>query len=296
MDSMKPFEGRVAIVTGAGKGLGRAYAAYLGAGGARVLVNNRRHPGEAQGETSAQRVAAEIVSGGGQALASFDSVEDPRSGARMVEQALGAWGRLDILVNNAGVEEGETFHNVSLESLRRVFEINFFGTLHAVHAAWPVMREARYGRIIVSTSTAGLYGNHGMSAYASSKAALLGLMRTLALEGASRNVRVNAISPFAATPMTDRYLSEAQRQALGAQRVVPVLAWLAGESCALNGEIVISGRGVLRRAAMRESPGAVLPEGVLPSELAAHWQVAADFTAAREFPSGNDAFADLMKR
>jgi NAD(P)-dependent dehydrogenase (short-subunit alcohol dehydrogenase family) len=293
---MSTFEGRVAIVTGAGKGLGRVYAEYLAARGARVLVNNRRHPGEAPGGTSAERAVAAIGALGGQALASFENVEDPRSGARMVEQALGAWGRLDILVNNAGVEEGEAFHKTSLESLRHVFEINFFGTLHAVHAAYPVMRQARFGRIVISTSTAGLYGNHGMSGYSSSKAALIGLMRTLALEGAARNVRANAIAPFAATPMTDRYLSEEQRQALGADRVAPVLAWLASEECSLNGEILISGRGVLRRAAMSESRGAVLPDGALSSDVAANWQAAADFTAAREFPSGNDAFADLMRR
>lgn len=292
---MNAFEHRVAIVTGAGKGLGRAYALFLAERGARILANNRRHPGDAPGEASAERVVAAIRADGGQALANFESVEDPQSGARMVEQALNAWGRLDILVNNAGVEEGEAFHNASLQSLRQVFDINFFGTLHAVHAAYPVMRRARYGRIVVSTSTAGLYGNHGMSGYSSSKAALIGLMRALALEGASHNVHVNAIAPFAATPMTDRYLSKEQGQALGVDRVAPVLAWLASEECVLNGEIVISGRGVLRRAAMRESHGAVLPDGALPSDMAANWKIAADFTRAREFHSGNDAFADLMR-
>lgn len=293
---MNPDNRRVAIVTGAGKGLGRAYAEYLAGQGIRVLANNRSHPTDAPGETSAERVVKAIHSAGGEAIANLDGVDDPRSGQRMVEQALATWGRLDILIANAGVELGEAFHKMTLESLRRVMEINFFGTLHAVHAAYPVMREARYGRIVATISTAGLHGNHGMTAYSSSKAALIGLMRSLALEGASRNVHVNAISPFAATPMTGRFFNEALTQKLGTARVAPVVAWLVSEECALNGEILVAGGGVLRRAAMLEARGATLADGAGPADVGEAWQSSADMTGAVEFASSHDAFLDLTQR
>ena len=293
---MNPGNQRVAIVTGAGKGLGRAYAEYLAGQGIRVLVNNRCHQTDAPGETSAEQVVRAIRSAGGEAIANLDGVDDPRSGQRMVEQALGTWGRLDILIANAGVELGEAFHKMTLESLQRVMGINFFGTFHAVHAAYPVMREARHGRIVVTISTAGLHGNHGMTAYSSSKAALIGLMRSLALEGASRNVHVNAIAPFAATPMTSHHLPEALARKLSTDHVAPVVAWLVSEECALNGEILIAGRGVLRRAATIEARGGTLPGGARPTDVREAWPSSADMGAAVEFASSHDAFLDLMQR
>src|SRR5678815_3544740 len=180
------FDERVAIVTGAGKGLGRSYAIYLAARGARVVVNNRRRSNSEP--SSADEVVQAIRQAGGQAIANYDSVEDPAAGARIVQQAVDAWGRVDILINNAGVDQRSTFHKVSVEQFRQIFDINFYGSLYVTHAAYARMRAVGYGRIVVSTSVAGLYGLHGLTAYSASKAALIGFMRTLAMEGKSHNV------------------------------------------------------------------------------------------------------------
>src|SRR5262245_39184542 len=186
------FDERVVIVTGAGKGLGRAYAEYLASRGARVVVNNRRRESAA---SSADEVVAAIRSAGGQAVANYDSVEDPSSGECLVQTALDTWGRLDILVNNAGVDQHRTFHTLGIGEFRAIFDINFLGSLYVTHAAYARMRQAGYGRIVVSTSSAGLHGLHGLSAYAAAKAALIAFARSLASEGASHNVLSNAIAP-----------------------------------------------------------------------------------------------------
>jgi NAD(P)-dependent dehydrogenase (short-subunit alcohol dehydrogenase family) len=178
---LQNFTGRVAIVTGAAKGLGRAYAEYLAARGARVIVNNRRRANALPDQT-ANAVVEIIRAAGGSAIASTHDVGDPASGGAMVALALETYGRLDILVNNAGVPEGKPFAKMSIEEFRSVFDINFFGHLYVTHAAFKAMTKASYGRIVVSTSSAGLYANPGMPAYSSSKAGLIGLMRSLALE------------------------------------------------------------------------------------------------------------------
>lgn len=195
-DSFRPASGHR---HGAGKGLGRAYALDLAARGARVLINNRRRSGAEP--SSADEVVQTIRQAGGEAVANYDSVEDPGAGERIVQQALDAWGRIDVLVNNAGVDQRSSFHKVSVAEFERIFAINFHGSLYVTHAAYARMRAAGYGRIVVSTSNAGL---HGLCAYAASKAALIGFMRALAIEGKSHNVLTNAIAPFAATPMTAR--------------------------------------------------------------------------------------------
>ena len=182
-----PLRQKVAIVTGAGKGLGRAYAIYLAARGARVMVNNRRR---SPSEPSRAQTRSYRPSGWKPAARHRELRQRRRSasGERIVQQALDTWGRLDVLVNNAGVDQRSTFHKVSVEQFRQIFDINFYGSLYVTHAAYARMRAAGYGRIVVSTSVAGLYGLHGLTAYAASKAALIGFMRTLAMEGKSHNV------------------------------------------------------------------------------------------------------------
>lgn len=155
---------RVAIVTGAGTGLGRAYALDLARSGVRVVVNNRRREVDALGRGSADHVVAEILAAGGEAVANGDDVCAPSAGERMVRQALDTWGRLDVLVNNAGVDQHAAFHKIDLATFRAIFDVNFFGTVDVTHAAWRHMRNAGHGRIIVSTSSAGLHGLHGLTA------------------------------------------------------------------------------------------------------------------------------------
>ena len=244
---MTDFDGRVAIVTGAGKGLGRAYALALGARGAAVVVNNRRHPGERDEDTSASKVAALIVGPGGRAIANHADVEHPEAGRRMVESALAAFGRLDIVIANAAVPQATPFHKLTADDFRRVFDVSFFGTLHLLQAAWPVMQGQGYGRIITTTSSAGRFGNHGLSAYGAAKGAIESLTRTLAAEGARRNIRVNAISPYAHSQMTEDYMAREVAERFSPEQVVPMVLWLASEQCGANGEVIIAGGGHFRR-------------------------------------------------
>ena len=214
------LQDQVAIVTGAGKGLGRAYALHLAAMGARVVVNNRTST-----ERSADAVVAEIRALGGNAVANYDSVEKADAGQCLVADALEHYGRLDIVIANAGIDSAASFHKQAMDDFERVMQINFFAVARLLHAAWPVLRDANYGRVLVSTSTAGCYGNHGQAAYSSSKAALLGLAKSLAIEGAPRGVLVNAIAPYAVTQMTRPWFPEThQRRFLQS----PWQPWLAG--------------------------------------------------------------------
>ncbi|WP_323035297.1 SDR family NAD(P)-dependent oxidoreductase [Pararhodobacter sp.] len=238
--------GRVAIVTGAGKGLGRAYALHLARAGAAVVVNNRRHAGESDDQTSAARTVAEIVAAGGRAVADWSAVQDEDSGARMVARALEAFGRLDIVIANAAAPQAKSFHKLTLAEFRSVFDVGFLGALHLAHAAWPVMRTQGHGRIILTSSSAGRYGQHGMAAYGASKSAVDSLVRTLAAEGATKGIRVNGVSPYARTPMTAGHIEGAVADTFTPERVAPLVVWLASDACTVNGAILVAGGGRFR--------------------------------------------------
>lgn len=246
MTQLPDLSGRVAIVTGAGKGLGRTYALDLARAGAAVVVNNRRHPGEADEDTSAARTVAEIVAAGGKAVADWSAVQDEDSGQNMVARAIDSFGRLDIVVANAAAPQACSFHKLSLAEFRSVFDVGFLGTLHLVHAAWPILREQGHGRIIMTSSSAGRYGQHGMSAYGASKSAVDSLVRTLAAEGTSKGVMVNGVSPYAHTPMTARHITGEMAEAFVPERVSPLVAWLASEDCTISGSILVAGGGRFR--------------------------------------------------
>ena len=252
-----PSERRVAIVSGAGTGLGRAYALRLAADGLRIVVNNRKREVDGQGRGSADRVVEEIAAAGGEALANYEDVCSDGAGERMVRQALDAWGRLDVLVNNAGVSQHAPFHRIDLAAFRTIFDINFLGTLQITHAAWAPMRAAGHGRVLVSTSSAGLHGLHGLSAYAAAKGALISLTRTLAAEGASKDVFCNAIAPYAATRMTGATVPEAERIAMSPEHVAPLVAALVSRHSQVNGQVIVVGRGWARRATSVELSGLV---------------------------------------
>ena len=243
----KPFDNKVVAITGAGKGLGRAYAQHFAGLGAKVVVNNRRHDGEEK--SSADRVVDEIVKAGGSAVAEYSSVEDQTAGDKLLACAMDSFGRLDCLVANAGVTEGRSFRKQSLEEYREVLEINLMGTVNVVHPAFRHFCDHDGGNVIVSTSSAGLFGDFGLPAYSASKAGLIGLMRSLSLEGAPKNVQVNAIAPYAATQMTAKYLSDELTVAMLPEQVVPVVAWLA--TGAVSGETLVAGGGRVARAGMR---------------------------------------------
>jgi NAD(P)-dependent dehydrogenase (short-subunit alcohol dehydrogenase family) len=292
------FDERVAIVTGAGKGLGRAYAMHLAERGARVLVNNRRRA--ATEPSSADEVVQAIRQAGGQAIANYDSVEDPAAGERIVQQALDAWGRIDVLVNNAGVDQRSSFHKISVAEFERIFAINFHGSLYVTHAAYARMRAAGYGRIVVSTSNAGLHGLHGLTAYAGSKAALIGFMRALALEGKSHNVLTNAIAPFAATPMTARQgnMPEEFMTTMRPELVAPAVTLLVSEQTRLNGQVIMAGKGVFRRAAAVEGRGLCYTEqaDMTPESLARDVEQMLDMENSTEFVDAMASFQHLFRQ
>lgn len=256
-DMTQDLEGKVIAITGAGKGLGRAYALYLASLGARVVVNNRRHAGETA--SSADRVAEQIRAAGGKAVAEYSAVERHDSGERLLEAALQNYGKLDALVANAGISERRSFHKQALEDVHKVIDINLNGTINILHPAFRYMYKRGSGSLLLSSSVAGLYGEHGLPAYSASKAALLGLMYSLSQEGSTHGVRVNVVAPYAATAMTDAALTEDLRLRLSPERVAPLVAWLISAVCPVNGEILIAGGRRVARASMMETAPLTLP-------------------------------------
>jgi NAD(P)-dependent dehydrogenase (short-subunit alcohol dehydrogenase family) len=243
---MRLKSGRTVIVTGAGKGLGRAYALRLAAEGAAVVVNNRWT--DRSRPSSAEAVAAEIRAAGGRAAADTSAVEGAASGEALVALAVETFGGLDAIVANAGVSEAARMRRQTAEAFDQIFDINFFGTLHLVRAAWNGFHDQRAGRIVVSTSTAGLHGGDGMAAYASSKAALIGLTRALAVEGRQGGVLVNAVAPYALTAMTERLIDGDLAVRMDPAAVAPLVAWLAGPACDVSGQVLVAGGGGVRAA------------------------------------------------
>ena len=237
-------DGRVALVTGAGKGLGRAYAEWLAARGAKVVVNNRGH---ADKPSSAMEVVNAIRAAGGEAVAAECPVETEDGAAHMVKTALDTWGRLDILVCNAGISPGGSFHKMDMKLFREVVEVNYWGTVYPIRAALPLMRDAKYGRVVITTSASSYCGSFGLSAYGSAKAGVIGLARTLALENADKNVLFNVISPFAHTPMTEPFMTPTLKDRMPAQSVAPMVGWLASEGCGASAAVIEAGGGRYRR-------------------------------------------------
>jgi NAD(P)-dependent dehydrogenase (short-subunit alcohol dehydrogenase family) len=218
---MIDLKGRVAIVTGAGAGLGRAHALLLGQRGAQVIVNDLG--------VSAEAVAQEIVAAGGKARAALGSVTDAARTQQIVDETLASFGRVDILVNNAGILRDKSFAKVTLEDFRLVLDVHLMGSVHCTKAVWATMREQKYGRIVMTASSSGLYGNFGQSNYGAAKMALVGLMQTLALEGGNYNIRVNCVAPTAATQMLEGLLPAEQLALLRPELVSPAVLALVSE-------------------------------------------------------------------
>lgn len=284
-----PLRGRAAIVTGAGKGLGRAYAMHLAACGASVLVNNHRHPAQTDEQTSARQTVDAIRAAGGTAQPDWSDVSNPHSGQSMVAHALTAFGRLDIVVANAGIDRVGSFGKQRMEDFRAVFNVGFFGNLHLAHAAWPHLLQQAYGRVVLTTSSAGLYANHGQAAYASAKAAVIGLVRALAIEGRRHGVLVNAIAPYSYSQMTAPYMDADVARAFDPARVAPLVGWLASQDCDVSGEVLVSGAGLLRRADVGETAAVTLPaHGIGHAVHALHDH------ALQRYATANDSFARLL--
>ena len=251
------FKGRVAIVTGAGGGLGRQHALALAARGARVLVNDLGGARDGSGGSlsAAEQVVAEIRTAGGEAIANSASVTDWDAVQAMVQQAVDTWGRVDILVNNAGILRDKSFAKMELADFRLVMDVHLMGAVHCTKAVWPHMIEQKYGRIVMTTSSSGLYGNFGQSNYGAAKMALVGLMQTLSLEGAKHDIRVNCLAPTAATRMTEDLMPAAVLQALKPEAVVPAMLVLVAQDAPTR-TILCAGAGSVEAAHITLTQGA----------------------------------------
>jgi len=247
---------RIAIVTGAGRGLGRSHALELARHGARVLVNDM---GADQPNSDAQAVVQAITAAGGEAIAHGADVTDPEQVQAMVEQAIAQWGRVDILVNNAGILRDKSFAKMTLEDFRLVLDVHLMGSVHCTHAVWNRMRDQNYGRIVMTTSSSGLYGNFGQANYGAAKMALVGLMQTLAQEGERHGVHVNCLAPTAATAMTEGLLEQQTLDMLSPASVSPALVALVADN-APNRTILMAGAGSVEQANITMTNGIYLHE------------------------------------
>jgi NAD(P)-dependent dehydrogenase (short-subunit alcohol dehydrogenase family) len=251
------FDNRVAVVTGAGNGLGRAHALLLASRGARVVVNDPGGTVDGKGgdHAAADKVVAEIKAAGGQAVPNYDSVADPKSAANIVKAAVDSFGTVDIVVNNAGVLRDKTFHNMTVEDFDFVVKVHFLGTAYVTHAAWPIMRARAYGRVVVTSSNSGIYGNFGQANYGGAKLAVVGFMNALRLEGQKYNIFVNALAPVAGTRMTESLMPPEMLEKIKPEFVSPMVAYLCSEQCQRTGEIWSAGAGYFARIEYREAPG-----------------------------------------
>ena len=266
------FEGRVAIVTGAGGGLGRAYALELARRGAMVVVNDLGGARDGTGHSdAAAKVVEEIQVAGGRAMPNDASVTDLAQVEAMVAAAKEKWGRVDILINNAGILRDKSFAKMGMDDFRAVVEVHLIGSANCTKAVWETMREQAYGRILMTSSSTGLYGNFGQANYGAAKLGLAGLARSLHLEGAKYGIRVNSIAPTAATRMTEDIFPPDMLKLFEPENVVPAALYLVSEEAPSN-MIVGAGAGVVQAAYITLTPGYALPEGRRTvEEVAANW-------------------------
>ena len=263
------LQGRVAIVTGAGGGLGREHARYLAGQGAKVVVNDLTRD-------AAEKVAGEIVAEGGQAIAVSGSVTDEAAVEALVRRTMQTWGRIDILVNNAGILRDKTFAKMELDDFRAVIEVHLMGSVNCCKAVWEIMREQNYGRIVLTSSSSGLFGNFGQSNYAAAKMGLVGLMNALGLEGDKYNVRVNCLAPTANTRMTDTLMPPEVLAVMKPEAVSPAVLAMAHEN-APNRAIINAGAGGFERTYVAMTRGVHIPLGPdTPDRVAARWEEISD--------------------
>ncbi|MBO6937341.1 MAG: SDR family oxidoreductase [Deltaproteobacteria bacterium] len=288
------FDDRVAIVTGAGGGLGRAHALLLASRGAKVVVNDLGGAVDGSGgsQKAADAVVAEIEAAGGTAVANYDSVSEVEGAQGIVKSAVDAFGKVDIVINNAGILRDVSFHKMTQDQWDAVIAVHLTGTMNVSHAAWPLMREQGYGRIVNTASAAGLYGNFGQVNYGAAKLGILGLTHSLAQEGFKKGIRVNCIAPIAKSRMTETIgLPEEVLNRLEPSKVAPVVAYLVSEGCDLNGQCFSVGGGYVSRVAVVECAGGILTEAT-PEAFAAQVESMSDLKTAEPFAN---AMAEVQK-
>ncbi|GFG71624.1 SDR family NAD(P)-dependent oxidoreductase [Mycolicibacter senuensis] len=280
---MPGVQDRVVVVTGAGGGLGREYALTLAREGAAVVVNDLggARDGTGAGHNMADEVVAEIKAAGGRAVANYDSVADSDGAANIIKTAIDEFGKVDGVVSNAGILRDGTFHKMTFDNWNAVLQVHLYGGYNVVRAAWTHFREQGFGRVVVATSTSGLFGNFGQANYGAAKLGLVGMINTLAIEGAKYNIKANAIAPIAATRMTEDILPPEVLEKLKPEYVAPVVAYLCTEELAETGSVFIAGGGKVQRAALFENAGANFENPPSVDDVAAQWSTIADLSAAK---------------
>jgi len=291
------FAGKVAIVTGAGGGLGRCHALELARRGARVVVNDLGGALDGSGGSSAaaEKVVAEIKAAGGEAIANGASVSDDAGVAHLVKQTMDTWGRIDVLIANAGILRDKSFGKMELKDFEAVMAVHLMGTVKPARAMWEIMKAQKYGRIVVTTSSTGLYGNFGQTNYGAAKASLVGFMHSLKLEGAKDNIHVNAICPVAATRMTEALLPPAIQELLKPEYISPAVAWLASDE-APTGLILTAAAGVFAAARLEETDGVNLGHAATAEDIAAHLGEIADWSTAKPYGQGGEQNAKFLAK
>lgn len=291
------FDGRVAVITGAGGGLGRAHALLLAERGATIVVNDLGGSvgGSSGDATAAQKVVREIEAAGGRALPNYDDIATPAGAQSLIDAAMQAFGRVDVLINNAGILRDKTLHKMDPTDFEAVVRVHLLGSAWCSRAVMPVMQQQQYGRIVMTTSAAGLYGNFGQSNYGAAKLGLVGLMNSLKLEGEKFGVRVNTVAPVALTRMTEgvplgRLLNEATPE-----RVAAGVAFLASEACELTGQILSAGGGYFSTVRIVEGQGVhASADEVSPEFVAAQWAKISDISGERGYGSATDALLGVF--
>jgi NAD(P)-dependent dehydrogenase (short-subunit alcohol dehydrogenase family) len=266
------FDGRVAIITGGGGGLGRSHALEMAKRGALIVVNDLGGSVDGVGgsEAAAQKVVDEIKAAGGEAVANYDSVATPEGGKAIVQTALDTFGKVDIVINNAGILRDKAFHNMTPDLLEPVLDVHLKGAFYVTQPAWVHMREQGYGRIVNTASGAGVFGNFGQTNYGAAKMGLVGLARVLAVEGAKYNIKANAIAPVAKTRMTEDILGPVADK-LGPEFVTPLVTYLAHEDCPVSGELYSVGGGRVARVFLGVTPGFTDPS-LTPESVRDHFE------------------------
>lgn len=292
------FDRRVAIVTGGGGSLGRSHALLLARRGAAVVVNDLGTSVDGMGSSheASQAVAAEIVAGGGQALANSDNVADPGGAEQLVARAVEAFGRVDIVINNAGILRDRSFAKMDFADFHAVLDVHLMGAIHVTKASWGKMQSQKYGRIVLTTSHVGLHGSFGQANYAAAKMALVGFMDAIKLEGARHGILVNAIAPIAASRMAGAPVMQPLMALLDPAWASAAVAYLSSEACESTGIVVAAGGGYFGRAEVVENSGVRFDAGqpVTPEEVAVHWNAITDLHGARPYQDATERFAELF--
>ena len=291
------FNGKVAIVTGAGGGLGRAHALELARRGAKVVVNDLGGSVDGTGGNSAaaEAVVKEITDAGGEAIANGASVSDDAGVAHLVAQTMDKWGRVDILIANAGILRDKSFTKMELKDFDAVMAVHLMGTVKPCKALWEIFKKQQYGRIVVTTSSTGLYGNFGQTNYGAAKLSLVGFMNTLKLEGAKDNIKVNAIGPIAATRMTENLMPPNILAMLQPENVTPAVVYLVSED-APTGMIITAGAGVFAAAQIVETDGVNLGHKATADDVATYIGKIADWSTAKHYNQGGEQSAKFFAR